>query len=423
MKIIARMICVLLLGTTGVASLLAQGKRLWVLRSPGEMVEYDPATFAPKQTVKVPGEAVESPQNVSVNRLGQILFASPVSLPLAVEDVSSAHKVWFWNGHAATAIEPGLKRETAATGSNQAVTETAPAACLSADGGHLFWFANQARRLQREDLDLSVTTTWRAWRTDAGGAAREELASAKLPECSCPTGSCEESCPEGEVWAPEGGVERFFLMTQTVAGKTGLAYKASTRFQYDGAKWTSGPLGEPLQRVLDAASGGNVIVEAIPDTSCCGSSNQSDDQTLVLSNGKKIVVFDELAVYKNPDYDVSFYTSNARLSLDLGSVAMTIVATAQANQAIQLAEEGQASPEESKQIHRALAELPAVEVKTVEDPPRRVAFVPHALLVGWISENEVLMVEDRVLVAYNVGTGTRRKSNIRVEDAGRVFLR
>src|SRR5271169_217585 len=41
--------------------LLAQDKRLWVLRAPGEMVEYDPSTFAAKQTVKVPAEAVQAP--------------------------------------------------------------------------------------------------------------------------------------------------------------------------------------------------------------------------------------------------------------------------------------------------------------------------------------------------------------------------
>ncbi len=76
-----------------------QGKRLWVLRSPGEMAEYDPATFAAKQAVKVPAEAVQSPENISVNRLGQILFETPVSLPLSEDDAKSAHKVWFWNGH------------------------------------------------------------------------------------------------------------------------------------------------------------------------------------------------------------------------------------------------------------------------------------------------------------------------------------
>ena len=62
------------------ASLTAQSKRLWVLRAPGEMVEYDPATFAEKQTVKIPAEAVASPQSFSVNHLGQMLFAAPVIL-------------------------------------------------------------------------------------------------------------------------------------------------------------------------------------------------------------------------------------------------------------------------------------------------------------------------------------------------------
>lgn len=297
--------------------MLGQGKRLWVLSPTGEMKEYDPATFAAKQTVKVPAEAAQSPQNISVNHLGEILFVPPVSLPLSEEDVSSAPKVWLWNGHEATMIDLGLKRESAATGSNHAVTETAPAAYLSADGGHLFWFADRARRLEREELDLSITTTWQAWRTDESGGAKEDLATGKIPECTCPTGTCEESCAMGEVWVPEGGVADFFLMSQVVAAKTGPAFKASTRVHQDGGTWSADPLPEPLRHVLDAALSGNLIVEAIPDTSCCGSSNQSNDQTLVLSNGKKIVVFDELATYKNADYDISFYTSNARLAPEL----------------------------------------------------------------------------------------------------------
>jgi len=403
--------------------LLGQGKRLWVLRAPGEMVEYDTATFAVKQTVKVPAEALQSPGNVLVNRLGQILFAAAVLLPLSEEDVASAHKEWFWNGRTATTIDQSVKREISTTGSNQAVTESAPVAYLSADGTHLFWFANQGRRLQRDGVDLSTATTWQAWQTDLTGAGREELATAKFPDCRCTTGTCEESCPYGVVWAPDGGVEKFFLMTQFVAGQIGPVYKATTSYQEEGGKWTANALGEPLQRVLDAASDGKTIVEAIPDTGCCGWSNQSDDQTLVLSNGKKLTVFDERATYKNPDYDVSFYTSNARLSPDMGSVAMTIVSTAETNKPIQLAEAGEANPEESQRIRKALPELPAVEVKSVEDTPRQLAFVPHATLVGWISEKEILIVEAHVLVVYNVGTGARRKSSVRVEDAGRVFLR
>jgi hypothetical protein len=419
------------------APLLGQAKRLWVLRSPGEMVEYDPATFAVKQTVKVPAEAVESPGNISVNRLGQILYEAAVSLPLSEEDAASAHKVWFWNARvattpagtsaaataAATTIDQDVKREVTTTGSNQAVTESAPEAYLSADGGHLFWSANQARRLQREDVSLSTATTWQVWQTDLSGAGREDLATSKFLDCKCPTGTCDESCPYGVVWAPDTGVDKFFLLTQFVAGQTTPVYKASTRYREKGGKWTAEPLSEPLQRVLDATADGEAIVEAIPDTGCCGWSNQSNDLTLVLNGEKKITVFDEQATYKNPDYDVSFYTSNARLSPELGYVAMTIVSTAQANKPIQLAQEGQANPDESQRIRKALAELPAVEVKRMLESPERVAFVPHAVLVGWISEKEILIVEDHVLAAYDVGTGARRKSSVRVEDAGRVFLR
>jgi len=93
-----------------------------------------------------------------------------------------------------------------------------------------------------------------------------------------------------------------------VAGQTETTYKESTRYQLEGSKWTANTLPQPLQRVLDANSSGSVIVEAIPDTGCCGWSNQSNDQTLVLVDGKASTVFDEQAIYKNADYDVSFYT-------------------------------------------------------------------------------------------------------------------
>lgn len=404
------------------APLLGQATRLWVLRS-GEIVEYDPATFAVKQTVKVPAEAVQSPENISINRLGQILFVTPVPLPLSEEDVTSAKKAWFWNGHVAATIDLGLKREVVSAGSNQAVTELSVVPSLAADGEHLFWFANQARRLQRETVDLSTVTTWQAWRTDLNGGGREDLAEAKFPDCRCTTGTCEESCPYGVVWAGDAGVEKSFLMTQFVAAETGSLYKSTIRYREESGKWTADPLPQPLHRLLDGASGGNVIVEAIPDSGCCGWSNQSNDQTLAWANGKARTMFDERATYQNPDYDVSFYTSNARFSPELGYLAMTIVATAQANKAIQLAQDGEANPEESQRIGKALAELPAVEVKSLQESPGRVAYVPHATLVGWLNEKEILLVEDHLLVVYNVGTGARRKSSVRVDDTGRVFLR
>ena len=416
--------CFLLLACWLFASpLFAQGKRLWILRSTGEMVEYDPATFTVKQTVKLPADALKNPASVEVNRVGQMLFAPPISLPLSDEDASATHKIWIWNGHAAATIDQGVEQKEEKTGSNEAVAESAPAAYLSTDGAHLYWFANEARRLQRDEVDLSTTTTWKAWHTDLTGAGREDLGSAKLPECRCPTGSCEESCPVGVVWVPDGGVERFFLMTQFVAGQTAAVYKASTRYDEEGGKWVANNLQEPLQRVLDADVNGNTIVEAIPDTGCCGWSNQSNDQTLVLEQGTKITVFDEQETYKNPDYDVSFFAANAKLSPDSAQIAMTIVSTAQPNKPIQLSEQGQANPEESQRIRKALVELPGVVVKSVEETPKQIAFVPHATLVGWINPKELLIVEDHLLVTYNLSTAARRKTSVHVEDAAHVFLR
>jgi hypothetical protein len=346
-----------------------------------------------------------------------------VNLPLSEEDVQSLHKVWFSDGHAAATLEQGVKREVAATGSNQAINEAAPTARLSADGVHLFWFANQAHRLQRDGLDLSTATTWQAWRTDLTGGAREDLATVKLPECRCETGNCEETCPYCGVWVPERGTGNFFLMTQFVTRQTEVDYQKSTRYQEENGKWTATPLDKPLERELDASTGGDLIAEAIPDAGCCGWLNESNDQTLVRVSGKTRVVFDERASYQNSDYDVSFYTSNAQLSPELGYVAMTIVSTAETDKPIQLADEGEANPEELQRIRKELTELPAVEVKSMEDSPRRVAFVPHAVLVGWMNEKEILIVEDHVLVLYNVGTGTRRKSTVRVGDTAKIFLR
>ncbi|MGA2021121.1 MAG: hypothetical protein ABSH02_11075 [Candidatus Sulfotelmatobacter sp.] len=403
-------------------SLAAQNKRLWVLRAPGEAGEYDPATFGEKQAVKIPPEAVAAPLRFSINHLGQMWFAPLAVLPLADSDLSAERKMWFWNGRTATTLTRDVSRSTSTTGSNLAITESAPAPFLSEDGTHLYWFSNQARRLQRDGVDLSIKTTWTSWRTDLAGANREDLASITLPECSCPTGACEESCPSADAWVPDEGVGSFFLLTLFVEGQTQATYESTSVYQESAGKWTATPLESPLRQVLDAANAGEIL-EAVPDTGCCGWSNESDDQTLLHLHGKTLTMFDERSTYQNPDYDVSFYTENGKLSPGLGSVALAIVATAKPNTPIQLADEGQANPEESQRIRKALLDLPAVEVKSVEDSPRQLAFLPHATLVGWISDKEILIVEDHVLVAYNIASGSRRKSNVHVEDFEHVFLR
>src|SRR3984957_139880 len=401
----------------------AQQRRLWVLRPSGEMAEYDPVTFAPKSIIKVPADVLTSPQGLSINRLGQMLFAPSVSLPLAEDDLPAGKTVWLSNGHTVTTLTREVSRVTSTAGSNLAITESAPTPFLSADGAHLFWFSNQARRLQRDGVDLSTKNTWQAWQTDLAGAARQDVASIALPDCPCPTGGCEETCPYEETWAPEGGVGKFFLVSRFVSSKTQPVYQATALYEEDSGKWSAMPLHPPLRRILDAA-GPAAILEAIPDTACCGWENQRDDQTLLRPRENSLTVFDEQGAYKNPDYDVSFYTANSKVSPNLGSVAVTIAATAASNKPIQLSEEGQVNPEESQRIRKALLDLPAVDVKSfVDNPPRRTAFLTHCTLVGWVSEKEILIVEGNLLVVYNISNGSRHKSSIRVEDAAHVFLR
>jgi hypothetical protein len=134
----------------------AQSKRLWVLREPGEMAEYDPTTFAVKARVKVPPQALRSPENISVNQPGQILLVPSTTPAVTEEDAAAPHTVWLWNGQAASTLDPGTEHKSEQRGSNQVVTESAPVAALSADGTHLYWFDNQERRLDREANHMSA---------------------------------------------------------------------------------------------------------------------------------------------------------------------------------------------------------------------------------------------------------------------------
>lgn len=405
--------------------LAAQERRLWVLRAPGEITEYDAQTFAAKQAIKVPEEAVTAPQSLSVNHLGQMLFVPAISLPLDEGDLADARKVWFWDGQRAIALDRDANRATGTAGSNLSITESVPVPFLAADGAHLVWFSNLARRLQRDGVDLSTTNHWSAWQTDLAGQHRRDLASLAMPDCSCPTGSCEETCPYAQVWAPGEGVGTFFLLTQFIAGKDQSTYKSTSLYQETSGKWNSTEVNPPLRRVLDAPSA-DEILEAIPDTGCCGWANLSDDQTVLHLLSKTVTIFDERKEYKNPDYDVSFYTANGRLSPGSDAVAFTIVATSGPNQPIQLSEEGQGNPQESERIRKALLELPAIEIVKLNlngaEQPQRMEFLPHATLVGWLTDKEILIVEDHLLAAYNVVTRERRKTTIRVEDAAHVFL-
>lgn len=418
LKFLLSVLAALALAVSG----FAQNKRLWVLTAPDLMVEYDPATFTPKQSIRVPAEVLKAPRILQVNHLGQMLFA-PNSEDPSPDVGKDGAKLWLFDGHAPAQVGQGMIRIASPSGSNQKVTESSPWPFLSADGEHLFWFTNEFNKLERDNVELSVTTSFRAWTSDLAGKQRKEVASFDFPECRCATGTCAETCPEVRFWVPEDGLGDYFLITRLVQGQTETKYLSSTLYQQEAGPWPGTDLKQPLQRVLDSAEHGSVILSAILDTGCCGWENQSNDQTVLLHYGSSVILFDERQQYKNPDYDVSFFTENAKLSPKLDQVAMTIEASAKSSAPIQLSEQGQANPAESLRIRKALTDLPAVEVVSAAEASKRAAFLPHAVLVGWLNDKEILIIENHLLVAYNVAANTRRRSGVKVEDPAFAFLR
>ena len=412
-------------------SLLAQdqpNKKLWVLQEPGAIVEYDAATFAPRQTQKIPPEIFKSPQDLQINQKGQMLF-----LPGQVRESDGLvheytdSKFWFWDGRSGTSMHRPESRSTASSGTNKLVETAMPRCFLSTDGTHLFWFENRTKTLMPPDLslDLSVSTTFRAWQTDLSGGQQEEITSDPLPTCKCETGACTESCPEVAYWVPEEGVSDFFLATHWIPGQIQSDYRDSFLYRRSAGKWSASKLPAAVEQLLDSASDGNGVdlIEAVRDAGCCGWENESDDQTLLTRNGRTTVLFDEFKRYQNQDYDVSFFTSTAKLAPNAAFVAFTVVATQNAGTEIRLSDSGKPNPGELARVQKALAELPEVEVVRVGDPPKPVARVARAMLVGWINDEEILLVENDFLIALNVASGIRRVSNIKITKESHAFLR
>ena len=259
-----------------------------------------------------------------------------------------------------------------------------------------------------------------------GGGRTVAIAGFDFPVCKCGTGVCSETCPEGYVWFPEDGVDDFFLLTRWISGQIGATYESSSLFRRSGESWSEKKADKALENVLDAARRGAVIVHAIFDGACCGWNNTGSDQTILAIDGKEKVIFDEFKRYGNPDYDVSFFTSSARLSPDPQSVAMTILSTARPGDEIRLAEQGkQGKPdtEELARIRKSIAVLPAVEVFRIDNPSKPSAMLPHATLVGWLDGNRILAVENGLLVVHDVRKNDRIVSRIKVANESFVFLR
>jgi hypothetical protein len=408
-------------------ALKAQGaKRLWVLKDSGEIVEYNPLTWAVQNRIPVPAEAVGHPERLSISRNGRMLFG-PISgyKSATLPEGSAPPKLWVWDGRKVISfdLEEG-SRSVVDRGGNVRVQQTVSRYSLSADGRSLYGFENRLQILKDpRGAELSVSTEVLAWQSDLAGRERIRLVDFHLPRCECGTGVCSESCPEAAFWLPDEGVAGFFFLTRWIPGQIGAVYESTSLFRRSGGNWSERRFNKALEKIEDAGRGGDVVIYSVPDGACCGWNNAGNDQTILIAEGKERVIFDEFDRFGNSDYDVSFFISTARLSPDLESIAMTIQSTATPGAEIRLSDQGKPNPEALARIRKSLAALPAVEAVQTGDPSHRSAFYPNTILVGWLDDREVLVVEKGTLAALNAWTGARRSSPIQIADESRVFLR
>lgn len=387
---------------------------IWVVRAPGEIVEYDPATFEARRTLPVPPRVVEHPEYLRVNGRGQLLFSTPPGVEFGGGDiVSTSRRVWAWDGRRASEWvredEPDTARQW----------------FLSVAGNALFAFENRFAIVRdRDGSERSVRASARLWRTDLdGGNRRVALELPALPACACETGVCSESCPEWSAWAPDGVLGEFLLLTRFIPGQLQTHYQNSTLYRRAGQSWRPTALAQPLEEPLTAASDGQTILAAQHDTGCCGWMNESSDRLLLMRVASVSTVFDEFDRYANGDYDLSVRASSARLSPSRGRVAYTLVADAPEAGEIRLSLDGKANPQALARLRQALAGLPAVEIAPLATLAALPVAIRHAELVGWLSDTDLLVVQGGRLAVYSDGGVRRRETPITVTRAAEAFVR
>lgn len=410
--------------------------RLWVVSNSGEVTEYDASSFEAKQTVKIPPDAMPSDVRdlrsfMVTNRRGQVLVGPIFHGAYAA---STPCTLWLWNGHSGSYLNCGNEHREETTPDNRhLLIDVLSRPILAADGEHVFWLVNEQQQIPgnfEKDVMPSVMTKFHVWETDSSEGQRQEIASYTFPECVCATGECEESCPTAGIWTPRSGIGNFFVVVGSYTGQVApTTYVRESLYQKspDG-QWRSVELPSTFKNdIVDASEDASAFVVVVPDSACCGWNNESADRTLLLRKGQTIVLFDEFARYNNSQYDVNYSAGDAQLSPDNQLVAMTISSSAKPGQEFQSSDESKIdtklSVEVVEQINKTLVELPAVEVATTTDPPKRVAYLPNTTFVGWLSQHEILFARDSSLVAYDVQTGTTRKSTISVSDKTFALVR
>jgi len=409
---------VLFLHTAGSRVGAAPDATLWVVQPPGQLVAFDSVDFSRIGGVRIPVDAYDDPSKLAVNGHGQFL----VQL--------DADHLWLWDGTKAVTL-PSTPRLAGVsmltpTGGHAPTRQW----LLGGDGSSLFVVEGMAREAN-EAADSTVTSV-RMLRTDLAQRRGTQIFSRTVRPCrrQMELVADTEPCPDPEVWAPGGVIRNCVVLTHWEQQGSFEGYDTPnttcyrTRYRAATAKWTSSDLDTiwSEQPLLDISADGSAWVTTDIDGGCCGWSNDSSEQTYFHDGDTAHVVFNEWSVFGNKDYDVSFYTADARISPDAACVALSIHATAGFDPELRLSADGHADSLELRSVLASLADMPIVEVAQVRPHSAKVLRLPRTELIGWASDSELFVVQNRHVVAVDVLTGKRRRSTIEVRTAADALL-
>ena len=392
---------------------------LWVVQPPGQLVAFDLSDFSRVGGVWIPPAAFDDPSRIYVNGHGQFL--------VRLDD----EHLWIWDG---------AKAYTLPVAADVVRDSSAPASAgmvpirqwlLGDDGNSLFVMEGTSREQTEPGPDTSATPL-RMRETDLSQRPRGEVFATTTRPCRKPMLLVAETepCPDPSIRAPGGVVRGCAVFTHweqvgdIPEGSLPEASCRRTRYLRGVEGWKASELTsawseEPL---LDIDSDGSAWVQAQSDGGCCGWSNDSSDQTTFGDADTTEVVFDEWSTFENKNYDVSFFTADARIAPAARRVAFTVRATSSPSEEIPLSADRKADSLELKSIRASLADMPLVEVVEVRPQSAGTLRLPHAELVGWASDSEVVVIEKGHVVAVNVLTKQRRRSDIAVRTAADAFV-
>lgn len=434
-----------------VCPLYAQTQRnLWVVRSPNVIVEYDANTLATKQKIIVPDSLPNeilragstSQMTVSISSLGQILYVPSVNAP-------ESGQAWFWDGKAGAWIDRHrVHSETADRADSKFSTvDSDPVPFLSADGRHLLWFANTESDYGLlkgpviGDYEPTTQTAFRAWQTDLAGGNEKTIAAISIPMCKCQTGYCEDTCPTIEWYVGKARQADFFVLTQVIRGQEEAHPQASTIYHEVDGQRQGKNLAHPVEAgaILDATDDGLMRIQENGVSSNSNSGHYG--QVWLRSDDKSALIFDpfqRVTFSYDQDYlDLWFRTAEISPSRDL--VAWDVCLGGNAGQQfdkyfwacpdvnhevnIPLDAGPKPSAAHSAAAQKFLTDLPAVEVVSLTMPGKLMTRLPHANLIGWLNDSEVVVLERNEIEILDIGTGAVKDSGISVEDWRFVFVR